>query len=78
MDCWCTPKGWDEIIRAIAVYGEDKKAFDELAHAKKLTVEHEALDSDVNRLTQLFVELRETTATAETTRVQKYGERSER
>src|SRR6202044_2217858 len=31
--------------------------FESLAYSKKLTVEHEALGSDVNRLAQLFVEI---------------------
>jgi (1->4)-alpha-D-glucan 1-alpha-D-glucosylmutase len=44
----------DKIYREFTGRLED---FDTIAHSKKLAVEQEALGSDVNRLTQLFVEI---------------------
>jgi (1->4)-alpha-D-glucan 1-alpha-D-glucosylmutase len=49
--------GLRELGSIYADFTGRKESFDELAHAKKLDVEQEALGSDVNRLASLFVEI---------------------
>ncbi len=49
--------GLNEISDIYAKFTGESQDFETLAHAKKLAVQQEALGSDVNRLTQLFVEI---------------------
>lgn len=49
------PEGLEEIGKIYEEFTERKEDFDSLAYTKKMDVEHEALGSDVNRLTHLFV-----------------------
>jgi (1->4)-alpha-D-glucan 1-alpha-D-glucosylmutase len=49
--------GLREFTRIYREFTEETAEFDNLAHEKKLSVEHEALGSDVNRLASLFVEI---------------------
>lgn len=49
--------GLREFSSIYADFTSRKDGFDQLAHAKKLDVEQEALGSDVNRLASLFVEI---------------------
>ena len=55
--CWCTAKGSNEIDKIYEEFTGRPEDFEALAYQKKLTVEHEALGSDVNRLAQIFVEI---------------------
>ena len=48
-------EGLEELGRIYEEFTERREDFDSLAYTKKLDVEHEALGSDVNRLTHLFV-----------------------
>jgi (1->4)-alpha-D-glucan 1-alpha-D-glucosylmutase len=50
-------EGLREFSEIYAGYTNERSSFNEIAHEKKLTVEHEALGSDVNRLASLFVEI---------------------
>src|SRR6266567_804109 len=49
--------GLSEFTDIYREFTNETAAFDVVAHEKKLTVEHEALGSDVNRLASLFVEI---------------------
>jgi (1->4)-alpha-D-glucan 1-alpha-D-glucosylmutase len=49
--------GLEEIGKIYREFTGKTEDFETLAHQKKLTVEHELLGSDVNRLAQLFVEI---------------------
>lgn len=49
--------GLREFTRIYGEFTQETAEFDNLAHEKKLTAEHEALGSDVNRLASLFVEI---------------------
>jgi (1->4)-alpha-D-glucan 1-alpha-D-glucosylmutase len=51
--------GLKELSDIYTDFTRESEAYDTLVHAKKLNVQHEALGSDVNRLTQLFVEISE-------------------
>jgi (1->4)-alpha-D-glucan 1-alpha-D-glucosylmutase len=51
------PEGLNELTQAYTNFTGESVQFNLLAHAKKLNVQHEALGSDVNRLSQLFVEI---------------------
>lgn len=50
-------EGLREFGTIYAEFTGRRESFDELAHAKKLDVEQEALGSDVNRLASLFVDI---------------------
>jgi (1->4)-alpha-D-glucan 1-alpha-D-glucosylmutase len=50
-------EGLNELSEIYSNFIGESQDFESLAHAKKLNVEHEALGSDVNRLTQLFVQI---------------------
>jgi len=54
------PDGLDKLGEYYAEFTGDGTPFPVLAHAKKLSVAQETLGSDVNRLTNLFVEICET------------------
>ena len=50
----------DGLLELTSIYDDftgQTEGFESLVHAKKLAVQHESLGSDVNRLTQLFVEI---------------------
>jgi (1->4)-alpha-D-glucan 1-alpha-D-glucosylmutase len=49
--------GLQEFTQVYQEFTREPADFDSVAHEKKLTVEHEALGSDVNRLASLFVEI---------------------
>ena len=49
--------GLHEFTEIYREFTRETAEFDAVAHDKKLTVEHEALGSDVNRLASLFVEI---------------------
>ena len=49
--------GLREFTEIYHEFTQEPADFDTVAHEKKLTVEHEALGSDVNRLASLFVEI---------------------
>jgi (1->4)-alpha-D-glucan 1-alpha-D-glucosylmutase len=49
--------GLREFTQIYREFTREAADFETIAHEKKLTVEHEALGSDVNRLTSLFVEI---------------------
>ena len=49
--------GLREFTQIYREFTRETAEFDAVAHEKKLTVEHEALGSDVNRLASLFVEI---------------------
>jgi len=51
------PKGLKRLSEFYKEFTGDDCAFPEIAHEKKLAVEQEALGSDVNRLTDLFVDI---------------------
>jgi len=51
------PKGLREINDTYREFTGRNESFEEMAHARKLSVEQEALGSDVNRLASLFVEI---------------------
>jgi len=51
------PEGLQRLGELYRDFTGDDHAFAEIAHDKKLAVEQEALGSDVNRLTNLFVEI---------------------
>ena len=53
------PDGLDKLGEYYAEYTEDTTPFPVVAHDKKLNVAQEALGSDVNRLTSIFVEISE-------------------
>ncbi len=50
-------EGLREFTEIYSGFTGEKGKFSEIAHEKKMTVEHEALGSDVNRLASLFVEI---------------------
>ncbi len=50
-------EGLKELTTIYADFTAEPTDYETLAHDKKLAVEHEALGSDVNRLTSLFVEI---------------------
>jgi (1->4)-alpha-D-glucan 1-alpha-D-glucosylmutase len=50
-------EGLNEISEVYNNFIGESQDFESLARAKKLNVQHEALGSDVNRLTQLFVQI---------------------
>ena len=50
-------EGLHEFSQIYAEFTRETADFEAIAHDKKLTVEHEALGSDVNRLASLFVEI---------------------
>jgi (1->4)-alpha-D-glucan 1-alpha-D-glucosylmutase len=50
-------EGLLELASSYDEFTGQTESFESLVHAKKLAVEHESLGSDVNRLTQLFVEI---------------------
>ncbi len=50
-------KGLTEMTAIYSDFTREPVEFDEVAHEKKLNVQQEALASDVNRLTSLFVEI---------------------
>lgn len=50
-------EGLNELTEVYKNFTGESVQFDEMVHAKKLNVVHEALGSDVNRLAQLFVEI---------------------
>ena len=49
--------GLSEMTTIYENFTGQTESFESLVHAKKLDVEHESLGSDVNRLTQIFVEI---------------------
>ena len=49
--------GLGEFTEIYREFTREKAEFEAVAHERKLTVEHEALGSDVNRLASLFVEI---------------------
>jgi (1->4)-alpha-D-glucan 1-alpha-D-glucosylmutase len=51
------PDGLRELDRIYQELTQESLNFDEIAHEKKIGVEHEALGSDVNRLASLFLEI---------------------
>jgi (1->4)-alpha-D-glucan 1-alpha-D-glucosylmutase len=51
------PQGMRELTEAYREFTGRSESFEEMAHARKLNVEQEALGSDVNRLASLFVEI---------------------
>ena len=51
------PEGMEQLDQVYADFTAEPTNFPEIAHEKKLNVEQEALGSDVNRLTSLFVEI---------------------
>jgi (1->4)-alpha-D-glucan 1-alpha-D-glucosylmutase len=50
-------EGLNELSEVYSNFTGETLDFEALAHAKKVTMEHEALGSDINRLAQLFVEI---------------------
>jgi (1->4)-alpha-D-glucan 1-alpha-D-glucosylmutase len=50
-------EGLEQLTQIYSSFTGQTQKFDSLVHSKKLNVEHEALAADVNRLTQLFVEI---------------------
>uniref|UniRef100_A0A7V4XU41 Malto-oligosyltrehalose synthase n=1 Tax=Acidobacterium capsulatum TaxID=33075 RepID=A0A7V4XU41_9BACT len=48
-------EGLSDITNAYAAFTHEPVDFDDIAHEKKMNVEHELLGSDVNRLANLFV-----------------------
>ena len=50
-------EGLAALAETYANFTVQTQDFDSLAHSKKLNVQHDALAADVNRLTQLFVEI---------------------
>jgi (1->4)-alpha-D-glucan 1-alpha-D-glucosylmutase len=51
------PEGMEQLSTVYADFTSEPTDFHEIAHEKKLNVAQEALGSDVNRLTSLFVEI---------------------